>query len=292
MPHTARGAPGTAGYRVPVSGLRDLLSTLLLLGALLLGAAWLPAVWFAQNVVDRDGFLAITEPLADDPAFRTTLTDSAVEQILGDDAVPAWLQDTLTPLAQDQASSLAGTDAYATMWDATMEQVHGALFTPGGAPVQVDLAPGIDTILDGVETHLPITLPRPDSADVTLFTVPDVPLLHHATVLDPWAQRLGPIALGMALLALLIGRHRRGLLVVAGIVAAAAGGLDCLMAARIEQVVPDAVDQATFLGPLVQVFEARFAAELPAQAVVLMGAGALVAVAGLGLVGLHRRPAV
>ena len=262
MPHTARGAPGTAGYRVPVSGLRDLLSTLLLLGALLLGAAW---------------------PLADDPAFRTTLTDSAVEQILGDDAVPAWLQDTLTPLAQDQASSLAGTDAYATMWDATMEQVHGALFTPGGAPVQVDLAPGIDTILDGVETHLPITLPRPDSADVTLFTVPDVPLLHHATVLDPWAQRLGPIALGMALLALLIGRHRRGLLVVAGIVAAAAGGLDCLMAARIEQVVPDAVDQATFLGPLVQVFEARF---------VLMGAGALVAVAGLVLVGLHRRPAV
>ena len=29
---------------------------------------------------------------------------------------------------------------------------------------------------------------------------------------------------------------------------------------------------------------------LPAQAVVLMGAGALVAVAGLVLVGLHRRP--
>ena len=79
---------------------------------------------------------------------------------------------------------------------------------------------------------------------------------------------------------------------VAGIVAAAAGGLDCLMAARIEQVVPDAVDQATFLGPLVQVFEARFAAGLPAQAVVLMGAGALVAGAGLVLVGLHRRPAV
>ncbi|GAB4096858.1 hypothetical protein GCM10028787_23330 [Brachybacterium horti] len=274
----------------PVTALRDLLSVLLLLGALVLGAAWLPAVWFEQNVVDQEGFLAVTQPLADDPAFRTTLTDSAVEQLLADDAVPSWIQESLTPLAQDQASRLAGTDAYAGMWDETMLQLHGALFTPGGAPVDVDLAPGIDAILDGVETHLPITLPRPDSASVTLFTVPDVPFLHHATVLDPWAQRLGPIALGMALLALLIGGHRRGLLLLAGIAAAAAGALDCLLASRIEQVVPDAVDQAAFLGPLVQVFEGRFADQLPAQAVVLMGAGALVAVAGLVLLGLRRRP--
>lgn len=179
------GPSGAAGTVGPVTALRDLLSVLLLLGALVLGAAWLPAVWFEQNVVDQEGFLAVTQPLADDPAFRTTLTDSAVEQLLADDAVPSWIQESLTPLAQDQASKLAGTDAYAAMWDETMVQLHGALFTPGGAPVDVDLAPGIDAILDGVETHLPITLPRPDSASVTLFTVPDVPFLHHATVLDP-----------------------------------------------------------------------------------------------------------
>ena len=59
---------------------------------------------------------------------------------------------------------------------------------------------------------------------------------------------------------------------------------------RIEAVVPDAIDQAAFLGPIVQVFQEHFRVAMMPQGVVLLGAGALVTALGLVLVGVHRRP--
>ena len=54
--------------------------------------------------------------------------------------------------------------------------------------------------------------------------------------------------------------------------------------------VPDSIDQAVFLGPIVQVFQDRFETAMMPQGVILLGAGALVTAVGLVLVGLHRRP--
>ncbi|MGY5763980.1 hypothetical protein ACXET9_02105 [Brachybacterium sp. DNPG3] len=271
-----------------MSALRDLISFALLLAALVLGTLWLPAVWIEDNVVDQDGFLAVAEPLADDAALQRTLSDSAVDELLDSDVVPGWITEQLTPIAQEQAAKAADTEAYATTWRTTMASLHTALFTAGDSPLDVDLAPTIDVILTGAEDYLPIDLPRPDSAVVTLATVPDVPLLRYATVLDPWAGRLGPIALGLAVAALLIARHRRTMLLLAGVAALAAGGLTYVMAANVETLIPDAADQASFIGPIIQVFEQQLAADVTAPAVILAGAGALAAAAGLVLMGLHR----
>lgn len=278
-------------YRGRVSSLRDLLSVLLLTAATLLGALWLPGAWIERNVVDEDGFLAITQPLAEDAALQRTLTDGAVDEALDHDLVPGIVADRAAPMLQDQAPRVTGTPAYAQVWDTAMVELHGALFTPGASPLDVNLLPLIDSLLTGVEDTLPLIddLPRPGDATVTVASIPDVPLLHHATVLDPWAHRIGPIALGLAVLAVVIAGHRRLLLTLAGLGAVLAGLATWLLATRIADLVPDAVDQAPFLGPIVQVFEQRFTAEVMPQGVVLLGAGALVAAVGLVLIGLRRR---
>ena len=277
-------------YRVLVSSLRDLLSVLLLTAATLLGALWLPGAWIERNVVDQEGFLAITQPLAEDATLQRSLTDSAVDEALDHELVPGFVSDRATPLLQEQASKVTGTEAYTEVWDRAMVELHGALFTPGASPLDVDLLPLIDSLLTGVEDTLPLIddLPRPGEASVTLASIPDVPLLHRATVLDPWAHRTGPIALGLAVLAVLVAGHRRLMLTLAGIGAVLAGLATWLLTTRIEGLVPDAVDQAVFLGPIVQVFEQRFAAEVMPQGVIMLGAGALVAAVGLVLIGLRR----
>lgn len=277
-------------YRVLVSSLRDLLSVLLLTAATLLGALWLPGAWIERNVVDQEGFLAITQPLAEDATLQRSLTDSAVDEALDHEVVPGFVADRATPLLQEQASKVTGTEAYTEVWDRAMVELHGALFTPGASPLDVDLLPLIDSLLTGVEDTLPLVddLPRPGEASVTLASIPDVPLLHRATVLDPWAHRAAPIALGLAVLAVLVAGHRRLMLTLAGIGAVLAGLATWLLTTRIEGLVPDAVDQAVFLGPIVQVFEQRFAAEVMPQGVIMLGAGALVAAAGLVLIGLRR----
>src|SRR5699024_4856175 len=253
-----------------VAAARDLLALALLLGATVHGALWLPATWLHDNVVDRDGFLAVTAPLADDPEFQRTMSDSAVDEILGGDRVPGWLQDRLTPLAEEQAAKLTGTDVYGTLWEDSMSELHHALFTPGASPLEVDMAPAIDRILEPVEQNLPVEIPRPEDPTVTLATVPDAPLLTGLSAVSPWAQWAGPVALGLLVLALLIGAHRRTLLALAGLGGILAGAAVWGLGARIEAVVPDTVDRAVFLGPIVQEFEVRFQAAMTPQGVVLL----------------------
>lgn len=268
---------------------RDLLALALLLAATVLGTLWLPATWVHDHVVERDGFLAVTAPLADDPEFQRVLSDSAVDEILGGDEVPAWLQERLTPLAEEQAAELTGTDVYGTLWEASMAELHHALFTPGGSELEVDLDPAIDRILEPVEEQLPLEIPRPEDPTVTLATIPDVPLLTGLSAVTPWAQWAGPAALALLVLALLIGAHRRTLLALAGLGGILAGAGVWWLAARIETLVPDAVDQAVFLGPIVHEFESRFQAAMTPQGVILLGAGALVTAVGVVLIGVHRR---
>ena len=270
-----------------MSSARDLLALLLLTAATLLGTLWLPALWVEDHVVDQEGFVEITRPLADDVEVHGALTDGAVEEILGEEQVPGWIADRV---AEDQSGSASDTGAYASLWEATMIQLHGALFTPGASDLEIDLAPVIDSLLTAVEGRVPILeIPRPDDATITIATIPDVPYLTHATLLDPWAQRAGPIALGLAVLALLIAAHRRTMLVLAGIGTSVAGAATWALARRIEDLVPDRVDQALLLGPIVQAFEVSFTADLMPQGVILAGVGALVAATGLVMVGLHRR---
>ncbi|MGO1227298.1 MAG: hypothetical protein ACTMII_13105 [Brachybacterium sp.] len=272
-----------------MSSARDLLAVVLLILAVVLGALWAPATWLHHNVVEREGFLAITDPLAEDPGFQRTLSDSAVEMLLGDDRIPGWIEESLTPLAEEQAAALTGTGVYATMWKATMVELHGALFSPGASDLDVDLGPVIDRILTPVEEKLPIEIPRPEDATITLASIPDIPLLTRVSAVTPWAYWAGPAALVLLALALLIASHRRAMLIMAGLGGILAGAGVWWLGEQVQAVVPDSIDQAPFVGPIVQVFEGHFQTAMMPQGVIMLGAGALVTAIGLVLVGLRRR---
>lgn len=271
-----------------MSSARDLLAALLLILAMLLGALWLPGVWLDRHVVDRTGFLAITQPLADDAETQKELSDAAVESILDDDRIPNWVAQRATPLLQDQAPRLTGTEVYGELWGRTMAELHSALFTAGEQRLEVDLLPVIDALLTGVEGAIPWEIPRPGQASVTLATIPDIPLLLQVQSLAPWAHWAGPLAGLLALLAVVLAAHRRSMLALAGAAGILAGALTCLLAGQIAVLVPDAVDRADFLGPIVETFEAHFTAAVMPQGVIMLGVGALVAATGLVLIGVHR----
>src|SRR5699024_12306554 len=103
------------------------------------------------------------------------------------------------------------------------------------------------------------------------------------------ADRAVAAALVLLAAALVVAGHRRTMPALAGLGGIAAGAAVWWLAAGIERLVPDRVDQAAFLGPIVQVFEDRFQTALVPHGVILLGAGALVMSLGLVLMGLHRR---
>jgi hypothetical protein len=274
-----------------MSSLRDLICAGLLLIAMLLGVVWLPGVWLQQHVVQEQGFLEVTQPLGEDADVQRHLSDAAVDELLDSRLVPDRVADAVAPALQDQMPGLTSSTAYQSMWDATMTEVHTGLFAPGPTDLTLDLSPVSDTLLESVEDQLPfgITLPHPDHPTVTLTQIPDVPLLRHAEAVLPWAQWAGPAALVLALLAIGVAAHRRGALIGAGIAALLAGIIGVVLALAAGALVPNSVDQAEFLGPIVQAFETRLRADLLPQAAILSGGGALVVVLGLASRAFVRR---
>ncbi len=283
-----------AALRLSLIVLRDLIAAVLTLLAVLLAAAAVPALWMEKNLVQEKGFLAITQPLGEDPSFQRSLTDPAVEQAFSAVEIPNFVRDLVEPQAKNLASDLTGTDVYATVWNGTMKQLHGALFTPGAAPLQVDLEPLIERVLSGAEKIVPVEIPRPQHTEITLATVPDVPVLAQMVSYAQWAHRLVPLAILSAVLAVLCARHRRSMIAVGGVLMIVAGVVVTRLAESVEQLVPDAVDQAPFVGQIVRVFEARFTADVVPQGGQMVTFGVLVMILGLLVVGVslllrHRR---
>lgn len=271
--------------------LRDLLAAALLALAALCGAAWLPAAWLADNVVDQQGFLAITEPLSADAALQRELSDAAVEATLPTDTLPSWLLEKVEPFAQDQAARITQSPSYDTVWSSTMTDLHSALFSPGADELDADVAPLVDDLVSGIDQYLPFgwTVPRPDSVPVHLASIPDIPWIGQARAVTEHVHWLPVAGVAFLLLAIAVAADRRVMLAVAGVFLALAGAGVWLGAANLGTLVPGSIDQAPFVGPIVQVFEQRMAADLTPQAVMMLGAGALLAVVGLGLAGLRRR---
>lgn len=275
-----------------MSALRQLAAGLLLVLAAVVGTAWLPGTWLQHNVVEREGFLAVAEPLGEDSSTQDALSDAAIDQVLGNGMIPDAARESVTPVAQEQAASFTTTSSYQQMWDTTMGSLHDGLFAQGDSPVEVDLSPAVDAIVDPIEDKLPfgLTLPRPDHPTVTLTTIPDLPVLRGAAQALPYASWALPAMIGLILLALLIASRRRSALLGAGIATLVAGGIGLLLAAGIGAIVPGSVDGSEFLGPIVQGFEARFSADIAPRATVMAGIGAVVIVIGAVLLGVDRRP--
>ena len=77
-------APGPAlgwegCHRPPRNPLRTFVSAAAVLIGLLMAAVAVPAMWVDQNIVQEEGFVALTAPLGKDPAFQQRLATAAVD---------------------------------------------------------------------------------------------------------------------------------------------------------------------------------------------------------------------
>ncbi|UEJ82237.1 hypothetical protein Bra3105_15550 [Brachybacterium halotolerans subsp. kimchii] len=275
-----------------MSALRQTASVLLLVLAAVVGASWLPGTWLQDHVVDRDGFLEIAEPMGEDASTQHALTDAAVDELLSSDVIPSSVRGAVAPYAKEQAASFTTTSAYQEMWDDSMGSVHDGLFASGDTPIEVDLSPAVDSLMDPIEEKLPfgITLPRPDHPTATLTTIPDLPALRAAAQVLPHASWALPVMIVLMVLALIVADRRRAALLGAGIATLVAGAIGLLLAAGIGALVPASIDGAGFLGPIVQGFEARLSADIAPRATVMTGVGAGIIVVGAVLLAVVRRP--
>lgn len=268
--------------------LRDVCAVVLAVLAAILIAASIPAVWLAENVVDEDGFMAIAEPLGSDPQVQQQLSDEAVSGLIEDSSVPDWAAERIEPLAQEQARKLVGTEAYQQMWGSSMRELHHQLFTPGPAELSIDLTPLASGIIEPIESVLPIDLPQPENLDVPIASIPRMAILEKATLLDPWAGRLLPAGVICAAVALLIGGHRRAVLLIGGLAGMVAGGLLLWGLGDLEALVPDVADQRNLLGPVVRGLEDQMVADARPQAILLCCVSTLITVGAIVMMGLRR----
>jgi hypothetical protein len=172
-----------------------------------------------------------------------------------------------------------------------MVSLHAGLLEEGSTPLEVDLTPAGDDLLSTVEEKLPIdvSIPRPDDLTVTIATVPDIPVLRVAADVVPWTVWSGPLALLLAAAAIAISPSRLGTLGGVGVGAILVAGVYAALAWGIEVLVPDSLDQVSIVGPMVQGFEATLSADLLPQAAILGGTGALAVVVAVLLRAVLRR---
>jgi hypothetical protein len=248
-------------------------------------------VWIQQTVLDEDGFLAVTQPMGEDTVLQKQISDGAVDSLLDQDLIPSVVADTARPYLQDAAVALTGTAAYQEIWDDSMVSLHAGLLEEGSTPLEVDLTPAGDDLLSTVEEKLPIdvSIPRPDDLTVTIATVPDIPVLRVAADVVPWTVWSGPLALLLAAAAIAISPSRLGTLGGVGVGAILVAGVYAALAWGIEVLVPDSLDQVSIVGPMVQGFEATLSADLLPQAAILGGTGALAVVVAVLLRAVLRR---
>ena len=64
--------------------MRTFVSAVAVLIGLAMAAVAVPAMWVDRNIVQEDGFVALTAPLGKDPAFQQRLAAAAVNSFSSD----------------------------------------------------------------------------------------------------------------------------------------------------------------------------------------------------------------
>lgn len=232
MSPSAPPASGHRSRRRATTVLRTGLGTVLGLATASLVALLVPLHWAEDTVVSRDGFTQVVGTLAEDRQFQEELARTAVGQatdrFLGERATGVPFLDraleNLTRRAADVAVGLTSDPAYQRAWTQSLARTHAA-----NVPAEDGVAePPRDLVLDlGPMLHeVDAAVERTAGVDVGLsdregtMTVPGSRtgrLIEAGTRLTDLAVPLTWTAAVLAVLALLVTRHRFATLAVMGL---------------------------------------------------------------------------
>ncbi|GEO93906.1 hypothetical protein [Kocuria turfanensis] len=228
-------APPTSGHRPrrrSATVLRTGLGTLLGLTAAALVAVLVPLHWAQDTLVSKDGFTQVVGTLAEDEPFQEelarTAVDRAAERIVGERATGVGFLDRMLEnavrRAADVAAGLTSDPAYQRAWTEALARTHEANVPADGSAD----APPKHLVLDigPVLREVDAAVQRAVGVDVGLaerestITVPGSNtgrLIAAGTRLTDLAVPLTWAAAVLAVLALLVTRHRLATLAVLGL---------------------------------------------------------------------------
>lgn len=205
--------------------MRTFVSAVAVVIGILLSAVAIPAIWVDRNVVQEDGFVALSGPLANDADFQQRLAAAAVGTI-DTSSVPDALVGLVQPVVEAAAGSLTGLPGYQAAWEETLRKSHRLSFAdPASLPAEadssssmtLDVAPLVALATEELSRTTGLPLEAPEQ---TLINVgqPD----HRL-----WIERLSayaplgyPLAIGAGIafaLALVSARRRWTVIFSAGV---------------------------------------------------------------------------
>lgn len=118
--------------------MRTFVSAVAVIIGLLLSAVAVPAIWLDRNVVQEEGFVELSAPLAKDSDFQQRLAAAAVGTI-DTSSVPDALMGLVQPVVEAAAGSLTGLPGYQAAWEETLRKSHRLSFAdPASLPAETD----------------------------------------------------------------------------------------------------------------------------------------------------------
>lgn len=228
-------APPTSGHRPrrrSATVLRTGLGTVLGLTTAALVAVLVPLHWAQDTLVSRDGFTQVVGTLAEDEPFQEelarTAVDQAAERIVGERATGVGFLDRMLEnavrRAADVAAGLTSDPAYQRAWTESLARTHEANVPADGAadaPPQhlvLDIGPVLQEVDAAVQRAVGVDVGLADREST--ITVPGSNtgrLIAAGTRLTDLAVPLTWVAAALAVLALLVTRHRLATLSVLGL---------------------------------------------------------------------------
>ena len=205
--------------------MRTFVSAVAVLIGLAMAAVAVPAMWVDRNLVQEDGFVALTAPLGKDPAFQKRLATAAVSGIgFGDQQLPDALANLVKPILAEAAQSLTSMPGYSDAWAETLRRSHRLSFADprtlpadvdGATSLTLDVAPLVGLVVKRVSESSPVPLKAPETVRIGIGQSNQRQLIERVSAYAPMGSA---VAVGSAIAFILaFVAARRKWTVLAGI---------------------------------------------------------------------------
>lgn len=192
------------------------------------------ASWLARHLVDRQGFEALTSPLAHDPQIKDELTSMAADETANRFVEGLPLLEAFRGRIRDGIKSaldgIAAREDFVGAGEKTLASMHEAAFSPDHT-LSLNLQPMAQLVTDGVTrpfgANIPIDQPIVQSFGApSLFGVNAFALIQQIS--DLWAVFV-VVAVVSGILSVLCARRRPLALTLLGVGIALGGGAGWLV---------------------------------------------------------------
>jgi hypothetical protein len=191
-----------------------------------MAAVAVPAMWVDQNIVQEEGFVALTAPLGKDPAFQQRLAAAAVDGLAASAGIPEAFTELARPVLDSAARSLTGLPGYPEAWAETLRRSHRLTFAdPSTLPPEVDgtssltldVAPLAGLVAKQVTAATTLPLEAPGQVLIHIGQSDQRQMIERVTVYAPMGYAVAVGAAIAFILAFVAARRRWTVLVGMGV---------------------------------------------------------------------------